>query len=114
MNEHRPLRFAVVGHPNEGKSSVVSTLAENDQVPVSPTPGETRQCRTYPVTIDGTPVLEFVDTPGFQNPRHTLEWMMRHGGPEEDALRAFRRAHRTTRTTATRSNCSSRSRTARC
>jgi GTP-binding protein EngB required for normal cell division len=61
--------FAVLGHPNEGKSSVVSTLAEDDSVKISPTPGETRTCREYPVIIDGRTVIRFVDTPGFQNPR---------------------------------------------
>ncbi|HSL60856.1 MAG TPA: GTPase, partial [Desulfotignum sp.] len=36
-----------MGHPNEGKSAVVSTLTEDDQVRVSPVPGETKVCRTY-------------------------------------------------------------------
>ncbi len=67
--------FAVLGHPNEGKSSVVSTLTEDDRVPVSPFPGETRKCREYPVTVDGNEIIRFVDTPGFQQPRRTLQWM---------------------------------------
>ena len=33
--------FAIIGHSNEGKSSVLSTLAEDDSVRVSPIPGET-------------------------------------------------------------------------
>jgi ribosome biogenesis GTPase A len=45
--------FAVVGHPNEGKSSVLSTLAEDDSVRISPVPGETRECRRFPVRVDG-------------------------------------------------------------
>ena len=36
--------FAVVGAVNPGKSSIVSTLAENDRVRVSPIPGETADC----------------------------------------------------------------------
>ena len=32
-------RFAIVGHPNKGKSSIVATLAQDDSVPVSPLPG---------------------------------------------------------------------------
>ena len=58
--------FAVIGHPNEGKSSVVATLVENDQIRISPRPGETVESRTYPVAIDGHNVIAFVDTPGFQ------------------------------------------------
>lgn len=86
--------FAVLGHPNEGKSSVVSTLAEDDSVPISPTPGETRFCREYPVIIDDRPVIRFVDTPGFQHPRETLKWMEAYMGPEPGMLSEFIRIHR--------------------
>jgi len=64
--------FAIMGHPNEGKSSVLSTLAEDDRVRVSPVPGETTQCQSFPVKIDNREILRFVDTPGFQNPRRML------------------------------------------
>ena len=64
--------FAILGHPNEGKSSVLSTLAEDDSVRVSPIPGETTECRSFPVIIDGREVLRFTDTPGFQNPARVL------------------------------------------
>jgi predicted GTPase len=94
MSDSAPLRFAIVGHPNEGKSSVVSTLAEDDTVPVSPVPGETRICHNYPVIIDGRMVVEFIDTPGFQNPRHTLAWFEKFGTADEHAIRAFRESHR--------------------
>lgn len=85
--------FAIIGHPNEGKSSVLSTLAEDDSVRVSPVPGETVACQTFPVRIDGREVIRFIDTPGFQNPRATLEWMHRYEGPPERLVAAFRRAH---------------------
>ncbi len=77
MMRHVP-EFAVIGHPNEGKSAVLSTLAEDDSVRVSPIPGETTECRTFPVRIDGKEIIRFIDTPGFQNPRHILEWMKAH------------------------------------
>lgn len=64
--------FAIMGHPNEGKSSVLSTLAEDDSVRISDTPGETIECRTFPVIIDGQEILRFTDTPGFQNPGRVL------------------------------------------
>jgi hypothetical protein len=64
--------FAILGHPNEGKSSVLSTLAEDDSVRVSHIPGETTECRSFPVIIDGREVLRFTDTPGFQNPARVL------------------------------------------
>ena len=54
MKSNRVPEFAVIGHPNEGKSAVVSTLSEDDSVRVSPYPGETLVCQTFPVSIDGT------------------------------------------------------------
>ncbi len=76
------LTFAVVGHPNEGKSSVVSTLTEDDSVRITPIPGETVVCRTFPVIIDGREIVRFVDTPGFQSPKATLAWFREHEGPD--------------------------------
>lgn len=86
--------FAIIGHPNEGKSSVLSTLAEDDSVRVSAIPGETVVCQAFPVRIDGREILRFIDTPGFQNPRQTLEWLQNFSGPEEEMLPAFIAAHR--------------------
>lgn len=85
--------FAIVGHPNEGKSSVVSTLSEDDSVRVSPVPGETTECRIFPVLIDGREVIRFIDTPGFQNPRKTLAWMRAYQGNDQKMLTEFIRIH---------------------
>ncbi len=85
--------FAIVGHPNEGKSSVVSTLSEDDSVPIAPTPGTTVVCRTYPVTIDGEEIIRFVDTPGFQSPKRALNWFKRYAGPEQHQVQAFIAEH---------------------
>lgn len=81
--------FAILGHPNEGKSSVLSTLAEDDSVRVSSTPGETRECRTFPVVIDGRELLRFTDTPGFQNPGRVLSEMKKRGEDGSDFLNSF-------------------------
>ena len=81
--------FAIVGHPNEGKSSVVSTLAENDRVRISPTPGETLVCETFPVIIDDREIVRFIDTPGFQNPRKTLRWMKANEDRNDQIVQAF-------------------------
>jgi GTP-binding protein EngB required for normal cell division len=82
--------IAIMGHPNEGKSSVLSTLAEDDSVRISPTPGETTQCRTFPVVIDGREVLRFTDTPGFQNPGRVLSILRSMSGESTDIIRQFR------------------------
>lgn len=85
--------LAILGHPNEGKSSVVSTLAEDDSIPISPVPGETIKCREYPVSIDMNEIIRFVDTPGFQQPRKTLAWITAYAGAEKDILTDFIRSH---------------------
>jgi hypothetical protein len=85
--------LAIVGHPNEGKSSVVSTLAEDDSVRISPTPGETTECRIFPVTIDDQEIIRFIDTPGFQVPKQTLSWMKSYQGPGPQMLSAFLDSH---------------------
>lgn len=88
MMNHIPT-FAVLGHPNEGKSSVVSTLAEDDSVPISPIPGETKKCREYPVLVDGREIISFIDTPGFQQPRKALEWTKLYKGPGDQMVSEF-------------------------
>ena len=85
--------FAVVGHPNEGKSSIVSTLSEDDTVRVAPEPGTTRVCRAYPILIDGVEIIRFVDTPGFQSPRSTLAWFKAYNGEDSLLVDAFLDTH---------------------
>jgi hypothetical protein len=81
--------FAIVGHPNEGKSSVLSTLAEDDSVRVSATPGETVVCQTFPVIIDGREIIRFIDTPGFQHPREILRQLQTLGQETDRMFEAF-------------------------
>ncbi len=84
--------LAIMGHPNAGKSSVVATLTENDRIQIDKRAGTTTTADRYPVVIDGTKVVEFIDTPGFQNPSYILEWFEAH--PDEvDLARAFVDAH---------------------
>lgn len=85
-------RLAIMGHPNAGKSSVVATLTENDLIAIDKRAGTTTESVVYPVIIDGRPVIEFIDTPGFQNPNAILEWFQAQGEKRELA-RAFVAAH---------------------
>jgi len=70
--------FAVVGHPNKGKSSIVSSLALDDSVQISDTPGTTTKKRSFPLTVDGKIIYELFDTPGFQRARKVLAWLEGH------------------------------------
>jgi hypothetical protein len=86
--------FAIMGHPNEGKSSVLSTLAEDDSVRISAQPGETVQCRSFPVIIDGRDIITFTDTPGFQNPGRMLAELQNDQDSSTDRLHRFYRQYR--------------------
>lgn len=77
--------FAIVGAVNHGKSSVVSTLAENDQVRVSAMPGETIGCQLFWL-LD---LFRFYDTPGFQNPIEALA-ELRAADRAAEPLQVFR------------------------
>ena len=90
-------RFAVVGHPNKGKSSIVASLAFDDTVQISDTPGTTRRTRSFPLTVDGAVLYELFDTPGFQRARQVLAWLKAQdvgADKRPEAVRAFVRAHR--------------------
>ena len=84
--------FAVIGAVNHGKSSVVSTLAEDDEVRVSSMPGETVEVKRFRLSD----MLTFYDTPGFQNARKALaEIQAAPAGPDPLArFRAFAERHR--------------------
>jgi len=82
--------IVVAGHPNEGKSSILATLVEDDSVKVSPYPGETKKSRSFPIVIDNQEIVRFVDTPGFQNPMRILAWLKRKKGVDaRQAIREF-------------------------
>ena len=67
--------FAVVGHANPGKSSIVSTLAADDSVRIGALPGTTRQCKEFPMRVNGELLYTLIDTPGFERPRALLQWL---------------------------------------
>ena len=89
--------FAVVGHPNKGKSSIVATLSQNDAIAIALEPGTTRKHQAYPLAVDGKTLYTLVDTPGFQRPRRVLEWLEAHSVSASDraeTVEAFVVQHR--------------------
>jgi GTP-binding protein len=64
-----PLRVAVVGRPNVGKSSYVNRLLRADRVIVSPIPGTTRDSVDVPFTVGSGPAARryvLIDTAGIR------------------------------------------------
>lgn len=77
-------KFAVVGHPNKGKSSIVSTLVESSGIQISNIPGTTVDSEVYPMRIKDKVLYELVDTPGFQRPRKVLAWLKENSSSADD------------------------------
>lgn len=91
--------FAVVGHPNKGKSSIVATLARDDSIAIAADPGTTRTAQRFPMSVDGQTLYTLIDTPGFQRARRVLAWLEQHAESDADrpaAVERFVRAHRNT------------------
>lgn len=63
-----PVRIAVVGHANAGKTSLLRTLTRRiDFGEVSARPGTTRHVEAVELKIDGKVQLRFLDTPGLED-----------------------------------------------
>lgn len=73
-NSAQRVKFAVVGHPNKGKSSIVSTLSHNDVIAISSRSGTTDKADNYKVETANAG-YELIDTPGFQRPNKVLAWL---------------------------------------
>lgn len=89
--------FAVVGQPNKGKSSIVATLAEDEQVAIAATPGTTRRAERHVLKVDDEELYALVDTPGFQRARAMLDWLESErvaASERPRRVRAFVEAHR--------------------
>tara|TARA_R110001583_G_scaffold14629_1_gene60754 strand:+ start:1620 stop:3020 length:1401 start_codon:yes stop_codon:yes gene_type:complete len=70
--------FAVVGHPNKGKSSIVATLTRQDAIRISEISGTTTAAQAFELRVDGICHYRLIDTPGFQRPRQVLSWLQQH------------------------------------
>ncbi len=61
----RPLRLAIIGRPNAGKSSLVNRLVAEERMLTGPEPGLTRDSIALRLTWNGRPI-ELVDTAGLR------------------------------------------------
>lgn len=68
MNAEAPIRIAVVGHTNAGKTSLLRTLTRRvDFGEVSTQPGTTRHVEAVELKAFGRTVVRFLDTPGLED-----------------------------------------------
>jgi GTPase SAR1 family protein len=72
----RPLRLAVVGHTNTGKTSLLRTLLRNpDFGQVADQPGTTRHVEGANLLIDGDVAVQLFDTPGLEDSIALLDYL---------------------------------------
>ncbi len=80
--------FVVVGNVNQGKSSIVASLAEDQDVPIAAMPGTTTEPGEYAFRSGLAVVFRIVDTPGFQQARAALHWLQQRARSAADRRRA--------------------------
>ncbi len=67
-----PLKLAIVGRPNVGKSSIINALTQSERVVVSPIPGTTRDAVDVPFEVETEGVRQYyvlIDTAGLRKTR---------------------------------------------
>jgi len=70
--EPSPLKLAIVGRPNVGKSSIINALTRSERVIVSPIPGTTRDAIDVPFEVETEGVRQkyiLIDTAGMRKSR---------------------------------------------
>ena len=70
-------RFAIMGRPNVGKSSLLNALLGDERALVSPTPGTTRDPVDTELLYDGVPVV-LVDTAGIRRKSSSRDRLERY------------------------------------
>lgn len=79
-----PLKLAVVGHTNVGKTSLLRTLTRDvDFGEVSHRPSTTRHVEGARLSVDGQSLLELYDTPGLEDAIALLDYLERLERPGE-------------------------------
>lgn len=83
-NRVRPLKLAVVGHTNVGKTSLLRTLTRDVGFgEVSHRPSTTRHVEGARLSVDGESLLELYDTPGLEDAIALLDFLERVDRPGE-------------------------------
>ena len=70
-------RFAIMGRPNVGKSSILNALLGDERALVSPTPGTTRDPVDTELLYDGIPIV-LVDTAGIRRKSSSRDRLERY------------------------------------
>lgn len=71
-DEHAPVRVAIIGRPNVGKSSLLNRLTQEERAVVSPISGTTRDAIDSEITRNGKPYV-IIDTAGIRRKGKTTD-----------------------------------------
>ncbi len=97
MNPSHIPSFCVVGQSNQGKTTLLATLTEDDRLGISNMPGTTTAATDYPVKVGDEIIMVFWDTPGFENSADAHQWFQEHAdrsqNPSAEFIGAFRDQH---------------------
>ena len=87
-----PLRIAVVGHTNAGKTSLLRTLARRrDFGEISPSPATTRRVEPIVLRASGEDAIVLLDTPGLEDSIGLLEAIDAAAPPREGKFDSIER-----------------------
>ena len=94
LKQSTPLKLAVVGHTNVGKTSLLRTLTRDVEFgTVSQRPSTTQHVEGARLSVDGEALIELYDTPGFEDAVALYEYIddlpqtnKRLDGPEQIQL----------------------------
>lgn len=91
----KPVRIAVVGHTNTGKTSLMRTLTRDARFgEVSDRPGTTRHVEAARLLVNGRVLVELFDTPGIEEPIELLALLEQQAsvsGSREDGPQRIQR-----------------------
>ncbi len=69
---HRPIKIAVIGRPNAGKSSLINQIIGDERLLTGETPGITRDAISIPTSWEGTEV-DIYDTAGMRRKSRVVD-----------------------------------------
>jgi GTP-binding protein EngB required for normal cell division len=88
MKDNFP-KFAVIGKPNNGKSTIISALTMDDRPEIDHITGTTKVNAEYDYTYKKQIVCRFFDTPGFENANKIYDYIEENKTFGNESFRKF-------------------------
>lgn len=83
-----------VGETNDGKTTIVSSLIEDENAEIRPDPGTTREAHTHVLAnLKGEAILKVWDTPGFERTDDLQAWFVANRNFQGNLAEKFLREH---------------------